>query len=94
MNDNENTPTVPAWIVIGSAGCGPCIATVRALDARGVVYVKHDVDELTDEQASAARAAVPAGDRVELPVVITPERTWTGFRPDYIDSFTVPKEGR
>lgn len=94
MNDIQNTPTIPALTVIGSTGCGPCIATMRAFDARGVVYEKRDAAELTDEEVSTLRAAINAGDRVELPVVITPERTWTGFRPDYIDSLAAPKEAR
>lgn len=80
--------------VVGTAGCGQCIATERALTARGIHFTKRDADQLTAAETAALRAAVNATGKLQLPVVITPDRAWTGFQPDLIDTLTASKEGR
>ena len=59
--------------------CGPCTATLRALDSKGIAYetvdLSADVDALETVKALGYR---------EAPVVVTEDDHWPGFRPDKI----------
>lgn len=61
------------------AGCAPCTATCRALDARGIPYEFIDLD--ADE---TALEFVKALGFAQSPVVVTDDDRWSGFRPDKI----------
>lgn len=90
MNDILTTSTL---IVIGTESCVQCTATVRALKAKGIDHVKIDASDLTPAETEQLRAKLPAGEKPQLPVVITPDQMWAGFRPDLIDALIVPKGG-
>lgn len=90
MNTNSTTSTP---IVIGTDSCGQCIATVRDLEAKGIDHVKVDASDLTTTETEALRARLPASNKLQLPVVVTPDRIWNGFRPDLIATLAAPKEG-
>ena len=61
--------------------CPQCTATKRALTKRGVAF--QEVDLTTDENA---RETLKAEGFMSAPVVITDNDSWTGFRPDKIQS--------
>lgn len=85
--------TTSALIVIGTESCVQCNATIRDLKAKGIAHVKVDASDLTSAELDELRARTHAGEKLQLPVVITPTQIWTGFRPDLIDTLTAPKEG-
>jgi glutaredoxin-like protein NrdH len=60
--------------------CVQCVATHRALDAKGIEY---DVVDLSED--AAALEQVKSLGYLQAPVVITDEDHWSGFRPDKID---------
>ncbi len=60
--------------------CVQCNATYRALDAKGIEYVIHDLSE-----DPTALEAVKALGYLQAPVVVAGEDHWSGFRPDKID---------
>jgi len=66
--------------LLSKSGCVQCDATVRALDAKGIEFVKIDLGE----DAAALVEAKSLG-YMQAPVVITDEEHWSGFRPDKID---------
>ncbi|MCK0117004.1 NrdH-redoxin [Isoptericola sp. S6320L] len=66
--------------VLSKPGCVQCDATVRALEKKGIDFVRVDV---TDD-AEALDLARGLG-YLSAPVVVTPEgEHWAGFRPDRI----------
>ncbi len=60
--------------------CVQCNATYRALDAKGIEYVIHDLSE-----DPTALEAVKALGYLQAPVVVACEDHWSAFRPDKID---------
>jgi glutaredoxin-like protein NrdH len=60
--------------------CVQCHATKRAIESRGFTYELINLD-LTPEAADELRAL---GYR-QLPVVVTDQESWSGFRPDMIN---------
>lgn len=78
------TPTVtspPPVVVYGRPGCVQCAATTRQMTRLGIDYLTIDVD--TD--AGAAQSVRDLG-YLALPVVVTTEGHWSGFRPDGISA--------
>ncbi|MEQ9904157.1 glutaredoxin-like protein NrdH [Pectobacterium aroidearum] len=62
-------------------GCVQCNATCRALDKQGIHYQLVDLTE--DEQALQQ---VRALGYQQVPVVMTADDHWSGFRPDKIST--------
>lgn len=60
--------------------CVQCHATKRVLESRGYQFEMVDLD-YQPEKADELRAM---GFR-QLPVVVTPQTSWCGFRPDMIN---------
>lgn len=60
-------------------GCGPCLATKRALDNAGLQY---DVVDISEDDA--ARDYVRALGYQQAPVVVVGDDHWSGFRPERI----------
>lgn len=60
--------------------CQQCVATIRKLDKLGLRYV---TEQLTDESAAKFKRF----GHMSAPVVITPEESWSGFRPDKIETY-------
>ena len=60
--------------------CVQCHATKRAIESCGFTYELINLD-LTPEAADELRAL---GFR-QLPVVVTEQESWSGFRPDMIN---------
>lgn len=60
--------------------CVQCHATKRAIESSGFTYELINLD-LTPEAADELRAL---GFR-QLPVVVTEQESWSGFRPDMIN---------
>lgn len=69
-----------ATIVYSKPSCVMCVATYRALDAKGIEYEIHDLS-----QDVHALEQVKALGHMQAPVVITDQDHWSGFRPDKID---------
>ncbi|MEM8694043.1 MAG: glutaredoxin-like protein NrdH [Pseudomonadota bacterium] len=65
--------------VYSKPACVQCIATTRALEARGLDY---EVIDLTEDDAAMTQVS-ELGYR-QVPVVIAGEDHWAGFRPDLI----------
>jgi glutaredoxin-like protein NrdH len=65
--------------IYASDTCVKCGPTKRAFDKKGVSYEVVEVDNNPKVQA-----LLRAQGHHELPVVVTPHETWTGFRPDKI----------
>ena len=70
-------------IVYSTPNCQPCRATCKALDAAGVEYEKVDISQ--DEEAR--KKCLDMGFQ-SLPVVVTFNEQWSGYRPDLIKSLT------
>lgn len=64
-------------VVYTKAGCQPCKATVRALNALGISYNTKAIDELT---APFLRLS----GHTTAPVVFAFGESWSGFQPDKI----------
>lgn len=62
-------------------GCVQCNATVRSLDNAKLQYSTIDVSK--DEQALEL---IKAMGYMQVPVVVTDNDHWSGFRPDKIDA--------
>lgn len=60
--------------------CVQCHATKRAMESRGLRFELINIDE----QPHAADELRAQGFR-QLPVVVTDETSWSGFRPDMIN---------
>ena len=65
--------------VYSKPACVQCVATTRALDAKGIDY---NIIDLT-EDADAMEMVMSLGYR-QAPVVVAGEAHWAGFRPDMI----------
>ncbi len=69
--------------VYSRPGCYPCLLTKKKMDQLGIVYQSED---LTPYDAERFR---DEGHR-EAPVVVTPQGTWSGYRPDLISGLLDP----
>lgn len=67
--------------VYSKPACVQCTATTRALDRQGVPYEIIDISTDAD-----AYALVQGLGYRQVPVVVTGETHWSGFRPDMIGS--------
>lgn len=67
--------------VYSKPACVQCTATTRALDRQGIAYQVVDISR----DAAALDLVQGLGYR-QVPVVVTGERHWSGFRPDMIGS--------
>ncbi|CAK9884053.1 MAG: Glutaredoxin-like protein NrdH [Candidatus Erwinia impunctatus] len=72
-------------IIYTKDDCVQCHATKNAMDKRGIGYQLINLDNQPDE-ADTLRAM---GYR-QLPVVVTENEHWSGFRPDKIMSLRQP----
>ncbi|KRE28283.1 glutaredoxin family protein [Agromyces sp. Soil535] len=82
---STSLPTRPRLTVYSKPNCGPCMATYRALDAKGIPF---EVVDLTATPAAIAYVTEELG-YTQSPVVVdnTDEQNhWSGFRPDRIDA--------
>ncbi|WP_227318210.1 glutaredoxin-like protein NrdH [Cedecea davisae] len=66
------------------ADCVQCHATKRAMESRGFTFDLINLDQ-NPEAADELRAQ---GYR-QLPVVVTEQESWSGFRPDMINRLSV-----
>lgn len=64
-------------VIYSKDNCPQCDATCRSLDKYGISYRK--VDVVQDQQA---RSFVMSLGYQQVPVVVTAEDHWSGFRPD------------
>lgn len=64
-------------------GCGPCLATKRALDKAGLGYAVVDIS-----QDDGARDYVRALGYQQAPVVVAGDDHWSGFRLERIKSIS------
>ena len=67
-------------ILYTSPGCGPCIATKRALDRAGLAYEERTGADWPEEVERLARIT---GSR-QGPLVVAGDQVWAGFRADMI----------
>jgi glutaredoxin-like protein NrdH len=67
--------------VYSKPGCVQCAATVRKLTQSGIEYTLVDVS-----QDPVALEYVTGLGHVQAPVVETPGASWSGYRPDLINS--------
>ncbi|KZL04173.1 glutaredoxin-like protein NrdH [Pseudovibrio ascidiaceicola] len=67
--------------VYSKPACVQCTATTRALDSAGISYDVIDLSQDTD-----AFAAVQELGYRQVPVVVTGDQHWAGFRPDKISA--------
>lgn len=81
MSSEEQIMTITVWDK-GEAFCGQCHSTKTAFDRAGVTYQTRDVT--APEHAEQLAAFKEAG-AVQAPIVETPTKTWSGFRPDLIN---------
>ncbi|MEP2784977.1 MAG: glutaredoxin-like protein NrdH [Pseudoruegeria sp.] len=65
--------------VFSKPACVQCTATTRALDARNISYELIDISE-----DAGAMAQVQSMGYRQVPVVLSGEDHWAGFRPDMI----------
>ena len=68
--------------VYSKPSCVQCNATYRALDAKGNEYEVFDLTEMPEKLEEFKAAG-----HLQAPIVVTPEETWTGFRPDLISLY-------
>lgn len=66
--------------VYSKPACVQCVATYRALDQRGIAYNVVDISEDDD-----AQAMVRGFGYMQVPVIMTGDDHWSGFRPDKIN---------
>lgn len=72
--------------IVGSAHCGECIFTKRALEMARVPFEVLDVDH-DDNAVALARQGTARGARLQLQVVVCDNgERWTGLRLDRIAS--------
>lgn len=67
--------------VFSKPACVQCVATYRALDQRGIAYSVVDISQ-NDE----ALAMVRGMGYLQVPVIMTGDDHWSGFRPDKINT--------
>jgi glutaredoxin-like protein NrdH len=61
-------------------GCVQCRPTIRQLSDKGIPHRELNVDEVP-----GAVEAMLAANFMQVPLVVTSETAWTGFRPDLIE---------
>jgi glutaredoxin-like protein NrdH len=66
--------------VYSKPACVQCVATYRALDQRGIAYNVVDISE----DAEALNMVRGLG-YLQVPVIMTSDEHWSGFRPDKIN---------
>lgn len=82
MNKAENAEAGTVIVFSPATSCGQCIATYRALDAKGITYRTITVADDDEDTRNKLKAAGFMG----FPVVTVPGfGHWCGFRPDKID---------
>ena len=69
-----------AVTVYTKPACVQCKATYRALDKKGIEYEVVDMS-----QDPTALNKIRGLGFTQAPVVVTPNDSWSGFRPDKID---------
>lgn len=69
--------------VYSKPACVQCTATTRELDKRGVAYEYIDLTK----DAEAMKTVQSLG-YMQVPVVVTGNDHWSGFRPDKIGQLT------
>lgn len=67
-------------IVYSTKSCGQCVATMKAMDKKGITYKKVDISEDAE-----AMALVKGMGYQQVPVVMAGTQHWAGFRPDMIN---------
>lgn len=67
-------------VVYSKPACVQCTATYRAMDQRGIAYSVVDISK--DEQALSM---VRSMGYLQVPVIVTENDHWSGFRPDKIN---------
>ncbi|WP_252108970.1 MULTISPECIES: glutaredoxin family protein [unclassified Halomonas] len=72
--------------VYSKPNCQPCRLTKVQLDSMGVEYVEKNVDD--SEQARSE--ALEYGHR-QMPIVVTGDDHWSGFRPDKLAELGKPE---
>lgn len=70
--------------IYSKPACVQCNATYRALDSKGINYEVIDISQ--DEQAYGLVQAM--GYR-QVPVVVSGDQHWAGFRPDMINALSI-----
>lgn len=66
--------------VYSKPACVQCTATYRALDQRGISYSVVDISEDADALAMVRNLGY-----LQVPVIMTGDDHWSGFRPDKIN---------
>lgn len=74
-------------IVYSRPGCGPCMATKHALQARGI----EPVYRLADDYPEEVERLVLLHGRA-LPLVVAGSVSWGGFQPDQIRGLWSPQD--
>lgn len=75
----EATPAEPIT-VYSKPACVQCNSTYRALDKKGIPFVKVDISE-----DPKALERIRALGYMQAPVVMAGDDHWSGFRPDKIE---------
>lgn len=65
--------------VYSKPSCQQCTATKRYLEDRGIPF------EVEDLREPGNLAAAQALGHTSAPVVVVGEKSWSGFRPDFLD---------
>jgi len=73
--------TVPVTLY-GRAACPPCARTKKLLEQGGVDFLYVDVDN----EPAALEGLTELDWVTALPVVVTPDQQWCGYRPENIRS--------
>ncbi|MGW4124747.1 glutaredoxin family protein [Nocardia sp. NPDC004711] len=77
-------PDAPRVVLYSKPGCGQCVATAKALENRGIPFVKLDIT--TDENAATR---VRELGYQSLPVTVAGDMHWSGFQLTKIDQLAV-----
>lgn len=75
-------------IIYTSPGCGPCVATKRALDRAGLAYEERAGAEWPEEVERLARIV---GSR-QGPLVMAGDLVWSGFQPAKLAEIAAVKD--
>ncbi|MFE2994239.1 glutaredoxin family protein [Nocardia sp. NPDC059246] len=73
-------PDAPRVVLYSKPSCGQCITTAKALENRGIPFMKLDI---TTDNNAAAR--VRALGYQSLPVIVAGDMHWSGFQLTKID---------
>lgn len=74
----------PAVTLYGRPACPPCARTKKLLEQGGVDFLYVDVDQ----DPGALDGLTELEWVTALPVVVTPDFQWCGYRPEYIKTLT------